>query len=296
MFGTYRSLFALLLVTDACQRRTPGAEVAASGQAAVSNPPPAVSSPPIALLKNGAVPDPSFRKPLPNWTGDQDAPTKRYASLQSAACRAELVARKIPISPAKGKTPGLETPWKLTGPLGGVRFEMPKTLYGFADCRLLLLLDDLSKELAKFAVVGVTVNNIYRPGSVRADKDTLPAKPRKAGKGKAVVPAEPARPSQHARGLAIDITEFRLSDGRGLNVEQLWRGKLGAPPCGPESEIVLAPSETHSSAESVALRNLTCAIARAGFCHHLITPNRDAAHFNHLHCDIEQGAREIMIE
>ena len=262
----------------------------------MSSPPLAVSSVPSALLENGAAPDPSFREPLPNRTRDQDAPAKRNASLQGAACRAELAARKIPISPAKGKTPGLESPWKLTGPLGGVRFEMPKTLYGFADCRLLLLLDDLSKELAKFGVVAVTVNNVYRPGSVRADKDALPAKPQNARKGKAVVPAEPARPSQHARGLAIDITEFRLSDGRSLNVERLWRGIPGGPPCGPESKIALAPSETHSPAESVALRNLTCAIARAGFCNHLITPNRDAAHFNHLHCDIEQGAREIMIE
>jgi hypothetical protein len=201
----------------------------------------------------------------------------------------------MPVSPAKGKTPGLESPWKLTGPLGGVRFEMPKTLYGFADCRLLLLLDDLSRELAKFDVVGVTVNNIYRPGSVRADKAAPPPKPQKATKSKAVVQEEPARPSQHARGLAIDITEFRLSDGRSLNVERLWRGIPGGPPCGPASEIALAPSETHSP-ESVALRNLTCAIARAGFCNHLITPNRDAAHFNHLHCDIEPGAREIMID
>jgi hypothetical protein len=296
MFENHRWLFALLVVGAACQDEAPRADVAVSRQGSVSNAPPAVSSPPMAMPANVPNPEPSFRDPLPSRTRDQDAPAKRYASLQAAACHAELAARKMPVSPAKGKTPGLESPWKLTGPVGGVRFEMPKTLYGFADCRLLLLLDDLSKELAKFAVVGVTVNNIYRPGSVRADKEALPAKPQKARKGKAVVPAESARPSQHARGLAIDITEFRLSDGRSLSIEQGWRGKLGAPPCGPASEILLTPAETDSPAESVALRNLTCAIARAGFCNHLITPNRDAAHFNHLHCDIEPGAREMMIE
>jgi hypothetical protein len=296
MFVRSRWLFALLVVGAACQRKAPRADVTASGQAALSSPPLALSSPPSELPGDGGDPEPSFRNPLPNRTRDQDAPAKRYASLSGTACRAELAARKLPVSPAKGKTPGLESPWRLTGPVGGVRFEMPKTLYGFADCRLLLLLDDLSKELAKFAVVGVTVNNIYRPGSVRADKDALPAKPQKARKGKAVAPAQPARPSQHARGLAIDITEFRLSDGRNLNVERLWRGILGGPPCGQNSEIVLASSETHGLAESVALRNITCAIARAGFCNHLITPNRDTAHFNHLHCDIEPGAREIMVE
>jgi hypothetical protein len=43
---------------------------------------------------------------------------------------------------------------------------------------------------------------------------------------------------------------------------------------------------TGDDAAGILLRDITCAIARAGFCNHLITPNRDAAHNNHLHCDI----------
>jgi hypothetical protein len=153
---------------------------------------------------------------------------------------------------------------------------------------LVLLLDELAKELARVGVSSVLVSNTYRPGALLPAKTPAPkGAPQPKSKSRRRAPARDARISQHARGLAIDIVEFRFADGRVLNVERDFQGTLGAPACGPESRV------ERETPESLALRDLVCAIARGGYCNHWITPNRDAEHFNHLHCDIEAGAAEI---
>jgi hypothetical protein len=39
------------------------------------------------------------------------------------------------------------------------------------------------------------------------------------------------------------------------------------------------------------LRNIVCAIARTGFFHHMLTPNYNQAHENHLHFDIKRDEK-----
>jgi len=207
---------------------------------------------------------------LPEREREDAAPAKRYANLEPGACAAELERRRLPVKPARGKTPGLASPLQLVGPLRKVAFELPRSVYGFLDCRLVLLLDDLAADLVAHGVVSVVVNNVYRPRSK--------------------LPGRPAQSSQHALGLAVDINAFRLADGSVLNVEQDWHGTMGVEPCGPKSRVI----DEHAA--GIKLRSLTCAIARAGYCNHLITPSRDQAHANHLHCDIEAGAHEVMVE
>ena len=137
------------------------------------------------------------------------------------------------------------------------------------------MLDELSRELlAPLGVIALRVNNIYRPGS------KLPPKTERAA----------PRQSQHAQGLALDIVAFELSDGRVLDVERDWRGALGTPVCGPESTV------TGDDVSGVALRNVVCAIARAGYCNHLLTPNHDEAHDNHIHCDIKAESDEVEVK
>jgi hypothetical protein len=241
---------------------------------------------------------PSFKTALPRWQRSELPPCKRYAALSSSECKASIQQQQLPVKGAQGKTVGISTPLQLTGPLRGVSFELPRTLYGFLDCRLVLILSELSTELQRFGVVSVVVNNTYRPASVRPSKTLPPAAtvlPKSKSK-RGVQPAaakpspEPARLSQHASGLAVDITEFRLRDGRTLNVERDWRGIRGAPACGAEAQVV------EGDPAAILLRDITCAIARAGLCNHLITPNRDDAHKNHLHCDIEADASEVMLD
>jgi len=69
--------------------------------------------------------------------------------------------------------------------------------------------------------------------------------------------------SEHAYGLAIDVSGFRLSDGTGISVEHDW-----SPP-GPK-------------------RNFLIHLARAacGYFSVVLTPNSNREHFNHMHLDI----------
>lgn len=159
-------------------------------------------------------------------------------------------------------------PLRFAGPFHGVKFVAPGSKYGVFDCRLALALDDMAKLLVSHGVAEVHVDNSYRP------KARLP------GKKKA---------SQHAHGLAVDIVAFKLSDGRKLSIEETWYGERGKPPCGPDA-VITQPSE-----EASILRSLVCEVARQQIFHHLLTPNYDAAHRNHLHFDIKRGARSLVV-
>jgi hypothetical protein len=212
-----------------------------------------------------------FNDPLPVPGFAPDAPALRIANLSPAACRAELARRTLPVKRFGGATPGIATAVRLTGPLGGVRFLAPggKSPYGLLDCRLALLIDELAPLLAEHGVSAVRADNFYRP--------------------RAHLPGRRRTPSQHAHGLAIDVTGFVLTDGRTLDVEREWPADIGAPACGPEARAS-APTDA-----AIALRNLVCEVARRGFFHDVLTPNYDRAHRNHIHMDIKRGVRTASV-
>jgi hypothetical protein len=162
---------------------------------------------------------------------------------------------------------------RLTGALHDVRFDAPRTVYGLLDCRLALILDDAARMLAAMNVTAVRVNNMYRPAS------KLP--PKNAGGS--------PRVSQHAAGLAVDIVGFELASGTSIEIERDFHAVAGSPPCGPEARI------DATDVASRSLREISCALARGGFCHHLFMPSYDEAHRNHLHCDIKPGSDEFDI-
>jgi hypothetical protein len=71
------------------------------------------------------------------------------------------------------------------------------------------------------------------------------------------------RLSEHAYGLAIDISGFRLSDGTSVNVERDWSKS------GPRSSFL------HHVAR-----------AACGYFSVVLTPDSNADHFNHFHLDL----------
>jgi len=194
-----------------------------------------------------------------------DAPARRYANLSPGQCRRELSERKLAVKRRKGGARGVVTPLRISGPIHGVRFVAPgpPTAFGVLDCRFALVLDDFARTLAELDVAQVWLDNIYRR--------------------RAKLPGRRKR-SQHAYGLAADITALKLKDGRTLKLPDDWHAAIGATVCGPEAEM------TDPSDDTVMLRNIVCEIARRGIFHHMLTPSFNRAHRNHFHFDIKRGA------
>jgi hypothetical protein len=214
--------------------------------------------------------DRSYLLPLGDPLTSRRAMATKYADLSPNACRAELRRRRISVGPARTAWAGITAPMRLTEPLHNVRFLTPgpKSVHGLLDCRLVLLLDELASVLEPAGVTTIYVDGFYRP------KAHLPGK-------KAL--------SQHAFGLAIDMHAFGTKGSRTLVVERDFAGQIGAPVCGPSAAI------QPESKDSIDLRNIVCAMARAKAFHYLLTPNHDKAHANHVHGDIKRGARQHVV-
>ena len=226
---------------------------------------------PRASSNEPPPPPEPFEAPLPDRLLPPTAPASRLANLSPGSCRAELKRRNLPFKAAPGPAKGVATPVRLTGPLRGVTFRAPggRSPYGTLDCRLLLALDELAEVLVRHRVTSVRVDNLHRP------RARLPGR---------------RKPSQHSYGLAADIMSFTLDDGTELVVERDWaRGPSGSA-CGPGSR---APELT---AAGIALLNLVCDIARSGLFHHMLTPNHDEAHRDHLHFDLKRGDRLSILD
>ena len=244
---------------------------AASGGYAVSDASPSAAeplAPPAAAVPEAELPTPTYREAMPAAL-DGRAPAVSYAGLGSSACKKEAAPPALPAAVVKSSQRGVGLGVRITGAMNGVRLTVPpdSVKFGVLDCRLALVLDDLTKMLTTRGVVGVRIDNFYRPGA------KLP------GKKKA---------SQHAHGLAMDIVSFELADGRKLGTSE-WGAGIGEVPCGPEAVM------KSSSPESVEARNLVCAVGRAGLFHTLLTPSYDAAHQSHFHFDIKADTSRLSV-
>ncbi|HEY5960273.1 MAG TPA: extensin family protein [Polyangiaceae bacterium] len=220
---------------------------------------------------HGQAVEATFQLPMEPARSTGRALAAKYANLSPPACRAEVRRKKSQAVAASGAASGIAAPMRLVGTLRGVRFVAPgpKSVHGMLDCRLVLLLDELAPILSDHGIATVYVDGFYRP--------------------KAHLPGKKA-PSQHAFGLAIDIHSFGTADGRLLNIERDFAGRIGDPVCGDGAAI---DSERR---ESVELRNVVCAIARARAFNYLLTPNHDVAHRNHIHGDIKRNGREQVVK
>ena len=214
------------------------------------------------------VTDQPFQDPLPANRSARKSLATRLASLTPGQCRAELRKRKIGSGRAGFATPNVATPMRLNGGLRGIRFIAPgpRSVFGILDCRLALVLDELAPVLAEHEVTAVHVDSMYRPRAKMSSS---------------------RRPSQHSHGLAIDIMAFTFSDGRTLTVKDDWHGALATKVCGPGTQ----PVEPTSGA--LKLWNLVCAIAKKGLFHHMLTPNFNKEHEDHLHFDIKRDGETL---
>ena len=172
-----------------------------------------------------------YQQPMPPDAGRVASNTSAmaHANLSSAACRAQLRRRRLPVKRARAMR-GVANAFRLTGRLHGVSFRGPgpKSKHSIMDCRMVLALDAFARVLARHGVVEVFYGNVYRPRA------------RIAGRRKR---------SQHAYGLAIDLVWFKLRDKTLLRVEEDYNGRLGEPSCGPSAWLAPVTPEGRAVAQ-----------------------------------------------
>lgn len=200
----------------------------------------------------------------------RDAAARRNANLSPTWCARELRAKKYPFKRV-GPLKGIATPVRVDGEIEGVKFRVPgnKSKFGVLDCRLALTLVDFARFLKASGVTQVTVDNFYRPN--------------------ARLPSSRSKRSQHAYGLAIDLTSFTLQDGRTLDVEDDWGASTESEPCGPHAAL------THATGNTLELRELVCNLVAQQIFNHHLTPSYNSAHRNHLHLDVKRDEALVTV-
>jgi hypothetical protein len=139
------------------------------------------------------------------------------------------------------------------------------------DCRLLLALDDFAAFASQRGVVQMLHISAYRPKSANGCTAKYPG-------------------LQHCAALAVDIAQFKLADGTTWNVQRDFHGQVGWPTCGPT-----AGHPTPASPEAKSLWSLVCDAADRAFFNVMLTPNYNAAHFNHVHVEVTPDAQWMLI-
>ena len=192
-------------------------------------------------------------------------PATEIAALSGHACLRALVRARVPFEPVTSGMAGVAIPVVVTGPIAGVtvRAARNRAVREPMDCALALSLARFGRFLRARHVREVRHLSIHRP----ATPDDLQRHPYLA---------------RHPGGLAIDAAVFALDDGTEYDVSRDFRGRLGAPVCGPDARV--APA-----AGAVFLRRLFCDAARAGLFHVLLSPNFNDEHHNHFHLEITRS-------
>ena len=214
--------------------------------------------------------------PMPASASGAASPASRYASLERGSCEVELGKRHIDFERV-AEARGVVAPLRLKGPIGGVDFhsmlpaaQRHTSPYEIYDCRLVLALDDWARVLARHDVVEVVHYSVYRPP---------PAKAVLNGPGR-----------RHSGALAIDAAIFKTRDGRTMNVEKDFHGRIGQKPCGAR-----AASVTGLPAEAVALRKIVCEAADAQLFNVMLTPDYNWPHRNHFHLEVTANVRWVLV-
>lgn len=247
----------------------PAPEALAPGAADVAPPAPAPSAAPAEDPPTSAA-HYAFQDPLPEQWLASAAAAMVSGNMSPSACKKAALKLGPSVAGAGRAAAGVATPMRVTAAIGGVRFiTPPKSVpYGVMDCRLVVLLEPFAKVLAEQGVTAVHVGNSYRPRAHLAGKK---------------------KKSQHAHGLALDIMALTLKDGETLDLGRDWQGAIGEPVCGPEAKI------DRPTPAAVKLRDVACAVARAGIFHRVLTPNYDAAHKSHFHFDIARDVKYFVV-
>jgi hypothetical protein len=205
---------------------------------------------------------------------------RAIADLEKSRCEAILRGHGVRFtSLGPEDADGVEQPVRLEGPVAGV--EVRHRSHGLGsrarqrrirrlsilDCRLVVGVLAWAPTLRGAGIARLEHYSVYRPGA------------RVNGAG---------RPSGHASGLAIDVGELLLDDGRRVVVEEAWTDRRrGVAPC---------PARPGDSDDLRLLRDLVCGAFDAELFQVVLTPHHDTHHENHLHLELRAGVTWSLLE
>ena len=190
---------------------------------------------------------------------------RTIANLSSDACLAILRGNGVLFDVLDAEdAPGVETPIRLRGPLGGVtiapRNDPQRSPHAIVDCRLAVALLTWAPTLR-----AAHVNEIEHYSAYRANA-------RIGGRGAV---------SGHASGMALDAALFHTDEGAVFDVLVDWADRTrGEAPCTPRDD---------EPPGSQLLRGVICAAVHADLFQVVLTPHHDAAHQNHVHLELRPG-------
>ncbi|MCH2108242.1 MAG: extensin family protein [Polyangiaceae bacterium] len=230
-----------------------------------------------AYAQVGSSKVPSFREPLPEMHQRLKGKASSFANLSPAQCRRRLKAhREGPLIFERGKSVrGIATSYRLLGSRVAIDVRVPskKSEIALKDCRFLLTWIELVPMLQKHNITAIRFDNFYRRGA-------------KIRKGKK---------SQHSYGLAADIGMIQFGEQE-VEIKDGFLGKIGSETCGPEAVLYQANHSELALSGAKKMRDFICDLARKGSFHHLLTPNYNAAHAEHLHFDIQRDNRWCFVK
>jgi len=190
---------------------------------------------------------------------------RAIANLSSDACLAILRGNRVAFDVLDAEdAPGVETPVRLRGPLGGVtiapRNDPQRSPHAIVDCRLAVALLTWAPTLR-----AARVNEIEHYSAYRANA-------RIGGRGAV---------SGHASAMALDAARFHTDEGVVFDVLVDWADRTrGEAPCTPRDD---------EPPGSQLIRGVVCAAVHAELFQVVLTPHHDAAHQNHVHLELRPG-------
>lgn len=207
--------------------------------------------------------------------------------MPSNACLRRLKKEGVSFKEPKFKTPLVDTPVLLEGPIDGVEivphWQRKNRVNSVMDCHLALALVAVARLARYHGIRSIQYYSTYRP---------LKVPPRKCDKGKAGRKCRKAKQnyerarsdqksSQHRRALAIDIRWFITENDDTIDVLEHFDRRSHKDPC----------SYNPRTREARVLTRIVCDLHRDHIFSVVLTPNANKAHHNHLHLDITPGVR-----
>lgn len=146
----------------------------------------------------------------------------------------------------RDRVKGVDTPVIITGPVAGIRFRSLGRTRLLCDCRLALALSRAAPVLRNLGVQELHFSSAYRYSHMPSGKL-----------------------SRHAMGLALDVHRV-VVNGQRLSLKQDFQLGLGDGCAG----------------SNPVLNRMACLLKKWGLFDRVLTPDFDAAHYNHFHLAI----------